>query len=125
MPPRKRPAPAAPPVLVPSVEVTVAALQERVDNFHDKVFPDFCSGLKERLDEMSGKLDKAVIRNGDFDKVKKMAEEWDKSALRREGAITVLRFSWKALVWAGGFAVGTGVTGSGFFWLLGRLTGHI
>jgi hypothetical protein len=125
MTPPKRRSPAAPPEPVPPVEVSVAALQERVDNFHDKTFPDFCTGLRGRLDQMDKKLDKAVLRNGEFDKVKTMAEEWEKSSLRREGAVTVLRLSWKALAWAAGFAAATGLIGSGFFWLLGLLTGHI
>ena len=125
MTPPKRRSPAAPPAHAPPVEVTVAALQERVDNFHDKTVPDVCNGLKGRLDQMDGKLDKAVLRNGEFDKVKTMADEWEKSSLRKEGAITVLRLSWRAVAWAAGFAAATGLVGSGFFWLLGMLTGHI
>ena len=109
----------------PALEASVARLEERVDNFHDHTFPTFCQGIKDDLLSMQAKLDRAVIRNGEFDKVKTMAEEWERSSLRREGAITVLRFSWRVFAWTAGFAATTGLLGGGFFWLLGRLTGHI
>jgi hypothetical protein len=122
MPTRK----AASPLTEPAALIaSVARLEERVDNFHEHTFPDFCAGVSKELKDIKGTLDKAVLRNGDFDKVKVMAEEWEKSNLRKEGAITVLRLSWRLFAWAAAVVGGTGGVGGVVVWTLGRLTGHI
>jgi len=129
---RKRPAPAEPAQPTPPLEVSVARLQERVDGFQTTTFPMFCKSLDDRIKGFDGrlgaiddKLEKVVLKNGEFDKVKKMAEEWAASNLRREGAVGLFKISWRVLACCAGLAGAAGVSGSGFLWLLGRITGHI
>ena len=127
MPKRKPPQATTPPAMpestpTPAWIAQVATLQERVDNFHSKTFPEFCTGLKEWMARVERKLDG---RNGDLAEVKGFAEEWRLAEARKEGQISVIKFGWKAAAWLIGALAAVGGTGGGVYWLLGRITGHI